>query len=65
MTVHSPADDERHRRRRLREGSPTEADAPPPGRSRGPKPIAGQTDIWQQLDEIAAERRDRGEPPAA
>jgi hypothetical protein len=64
MGHRNPAQEEASRRRRLRTGKPTEADAPSPGSGRGPEPLPGQSDIWVQLDGITTERPGREEPPA-
>jgi|tagenome__1003787_1003787.scaffolds.fasta_scaffold20833117_3 hypothetical protein len=58
-------EEEAWRRGHLRCGQPTDADAPPHGHGRIPKPLAGQTDIWQQLNELAAEQREREDTPTA
>jgi hypothetical protein len=57
----SPAENERLRRKEGRQGPPTEADAPSPGRGRGRRQIPGQTNIWEQLDWADADRRARDE----
>ncbi len=58
------AEDKGWRRRPTRTDKPTAADAPRRS-GRGPQRLPGQTDIWQQLDEIAAEQHEGEETPPA